>query len=269
MTPLSDDRALVLTAEVDAVPAERALALLSEEERARHDRFLFEKDKAVHRVAHAMVRHVLSGLLGVEPGALRFVKNAWGRPELAMLGRASEAREAEAEPRGARIRAVESPRPLRFNLSHTRGLAALIVTRAHDCGVDVEAVDRRVDPIGLGARVFAPSEHGGVIALSGEAQRERFFALWTLKEAYIKARGMGLALPLRDFAFELDEASGEIARGDAISFTESLMRSSSADPGGTWHFARWAATDVHRVALAVRTETPTPIVIERRAWTLD
>src|SRR5690606_35000212 len=89
-----------------------------------------------------------------------------------------------------------------FNLSHTRGMAVLAVTRAGEVGVDVESVQRRVELLALSERYFAASEHRRIAQLSGPAQREQFFRVWTLKEAYLKACGLGLRIALDSFAFD-------------------------------------------------------------------
>ncbi|ACY16865.1 4'-phosphopantetheinyl transferase family protein [Haliangium ochraceum] len=221
---------------------ERCLTLLDDAERERHARFVFERDRVLYRVAHAMVREVLGRYLG--GAALRFAAGPWGRPELA----------------GA------EPAPLRFNLSHTHGLAALVITRSADCGVDVEAVDRIRDPLALADSVFAPAERAALRAEAPARQNERFFAYWTLKEAYIKARGMGLSLPLEQFAFTLAGAAdaGAADAGDGYQGARIEFAPGFEDPGGPWWFRRWHSSPRHRGAVAVRgVEAP---VLRRRVW---
>src|SRR5690606_33310169 len=99
--------------------------------------------------------------------------------------------------------------PLVFNLSHTDGLIACAVSRGREVGVDVEWLDRRGGDIDVADRFFSRYEVQALYAQPPERRRDRFFRYWTLKESYIKARGMGLALPLDRFSFELD-------RGGAI-----------------------------------------------------
>ena len=91
---------------------------------------------------------------------------------------------------------------LRFNLSHTDGLIACAVTIGREVGVDVEHIQRRLTH-DVAGRFFAPREVDDLKALPEDEQQRVFFDYWTLKEAYIKARGFGLALPLGDFAFTL------------------------------------------------------------------
>jgi 4'-phosphopantetheinyl transferase len=130
---------------------------------------------------------------------------------------------------------------LRFNLSHTAGLVACAVALDRDVGVDVEHLWPPTFDIGLARHHFAPAEVAGLEALPPEARRARFFALWTLKEAYIKARGLGLALPLERFAFDFE--------GPALGvrFDPEL-----GDQPERWHFARLQPTAVHALALAAR-----------------
>ena len=162
----------------------RGLGFLSDEERARAARFHFERDRDSYVLAHALARTLLGRLTGVEPRALRFALGAHGRPELEWP--------------------AQSPR-LRFNISHTHGLVACALALEHDVGVDVEHVERRLEIGRVAPSVFSPDERRALASLDGDALRTRFFQLWTLKEAYIKARGMGLALPLREITFQLDE----------------------------------------------------------------
>lgn len=167
-----NDVQLYLQPETDE-PAllQRARALLTADEIVRADRFVFAQDRALFTVAHALLRRVLG------PGELETGKR--GRPEL-------------------------KDRRVRFNLSHTRGLIAVAVTRSADIGVDVEDMQRRSDGTSVADRFFSPIETAALFALPQAEQPERFFRYWTLKEAYIKARGLGLAIPLDQFSFAFD-----------------------------------------------------------------
>jgi 4'-phosphopantetheinyl transferase len=162
---------------LDAARDERLLdewrELLSPEERARGDRYLFPRNRHEHLVAHALKRQALSRFApSVDPRDWRFVAGEHGKPSI-----------------------VEPACRLRFNLSHTDGLVACLVALEAEVGVDVEQTARRSDTVGIADRFFAVPEVEALRALPESAQRARFFEYWTLKEAYIKARGMGLALP--------------------------------------------------------------------------
>jgi 4'-phosphopantetheinyl transferase len=174
----------------------RGLSVLSDDERARAGRFHFERDRNSYVLAHALARTLLSQLTGAEPQGLRFALGEHGRPELDFPA---------LRPR------------LRFNISHTHGLVACALALEHDVGVDVEHVERRLEIGRVAPSVFSQEERRALAPLEGDALRTRFFQLWTLKEAYIKARGMGLALPLRDITFRLDgRQRPEIALGPAL-----------------------------------------------------
>lgn len=162
-------------------------ALLSGEERARQARFRFAKDQRRFLVTRALVRTVLSRYAAVRPEDWAFSAGARGRP------------------------AISAPTPaaaLQFNISHSSDLVMLGVTSDGALGVDAESiVAREADIQGLG-RYFAPQESAALLALPAAARRRRFFELWTLKESYIKARGLGLAIALDTFRFELTGERG-------------------------------------------------------------
>jgi len=206
----------------DAAPSQLdgLSSLLHEEERTRAARYLRAVDRARSIVARALLRLTLSRYAPVAPDAWRFVTNRYGRPEL-----------AEVPPGAA---------GLRFNVSHTEGLIAVAVARDRDIGVDVEDIDRRLTH-DIAGRFFSPAEVHDLRQQPPEAQPRVFFDYWTLKESYIKARGMGLALPLEDFSFQL--------RPDGpptISFAPTLD-----DDPARWQFAQGCPSDRHRLAVAV------------------
>lgn len=174
----------------DAIRDEDTLArlwrLLSEAERQRRQRFRFADDRLRYLVTRAMVRTVLSHYAEVAPADWRFSANAHGRPEIAPDQR-------------------DAARGLRFNLSHTRGLIALGVSRDRMLGVDVEHLERPAAP-GLAEHYFAPSEIEALARTPPNQRDYRFYEYWTFKEAYIKARGMGLSIPLDRFSFHYPHA---------------------------------------------------------------
>lgn len=156
-------------------------ALLTDEERAQMARFYFERDRLRYRVTRALVRSTLSRYAPVAAAEWRFVTNDYGRPAIAD-------RHGDAC-------------ALRFNVSHTHSLITLAVSRDADVGVDVENVAQRAAPIEIADRFFSPDEAAELGALAPDRQQHRFFEYWTLKESYIKARGMGLSIPLDKFTF--------------------------------------------------------------------
>ncbi len=194
--------------------------LLAPEEGERQRRYLFEHSRRQHLLARVLLRSVLSRYAAVDPCAWRFGVNPHGRPFIAAPALAA---------------------PIAFNLAHTDGIIVCLVARSGEAGVDVECTLRRTAFAQLAQRFFSASEAAALRELPAAAQRERFFAYWTLKEAYIKARGLGLALPLDAFAFALDGG------GISIAFDARID-----DEPGAWQFARLALSPVHACAIAQR-----------------
>ena len=215
---------LVHTGQADApAPQDAYRALLSADEHARMARLVFERDRHRFLLTRALVRTMLSRYANVAPAKWSFITNVHGRPEI--LDRPSGVPD------------------LRFNISHTEGLIACAVTIGREVGVDVEHIGRRLTH-DVAGRFFAPREVDDLKALPPDDQPRRFFDYWTLKEAYIKARGFGLALPLGDFAFTLSPPSPP-----TITFEPALD-----DDPATWQFFQDWPTPHHRLGLAVRRE---------------
>ena len=189
----------------DPASLTRFEAMCDQEERARLARYTHPDARLNFLVARALCRSVLSRYGVFKPEQWSFVDNAYGRPSLA---------------------GSQAMGQLRFNLSHTFGRVVLAVSRGRDVGVDIEDLQRKSRTTQIAHRFFAPSEVEALKALPREAQRERFFTYWTLKEAYIKARGMGLAIPLAKFAFDV-ETPGHIQLRTAPEL---------ADPPERWRF---------------------------------
>jgi 4'-phosphopantetheinyl transferase len=163
-------------------------SLLSKEELEKQARFHFERDRHRYLVTRAMVRTVLSRYANVTPREWRFLFNPFGKPSIA------------AEHVAAR--------GIEFNVSHTDGLVVMGITRERAVGVDVENVRTGLADVGIADSYFAPQEVAALRVLPREKQNQRFFEYWTLKESYIKARGMGLSIPLDRFAFDLGDSEG-------------------------------------------------------------
>jgi 4'-phosphopantetheinyl transferase len=197
--------------------------LMTPDEQERMRRFVFERDQVAFLLTRALIRTTLSRYAAIDPCDWRFIANDYGRPEI--LDR----------PPGVP--------DLRFNISHTNGLIACAVTIGREVGVDVENVERHLSH-DVAGRHFAPQEVRDLRALPEADQDRVFFDYWTLKEAYIKARGFGLALPLGDFAFKLDPP-----HAPTIAFEPALE-----DDPATWQFLQDWPTASHRLALAVRRE---------------
>ncbi len=196
--------------------------LLTDAEREQELAFHFADDRLRYLVTRAMVRTVLSRYADVAPADWEFALNAYGRPEIALRHNAHG---------------------LRFNISHTRGLIALAVGRNRHLGVDVENVAERQPSIGIADRFFAPAEVAALAALPEQQRGARFFEYWTFKESYIKARGMGLSLPLDRFSFHF--------QGDrALSFSADAQIDDDPD---RWRF--WQCRPAPHYLLALCAES--------------
>ncbi|MEE1928909.1 4'-phosphopantetheinyl transferase superfamily protein [Streptomyces sp. TRM 70351] len=169
---------------------------LDDQEQETASRFLFEQDRRQYLVAHALVRRVLALESGLPEAEAVIWRSARGRPFLQ--------RPPVGLPRGGQ--------ELDFNLSHAEGHNLLGVVRSHRIGVDVERVDRGEQGLDANIETFARDERDWVAqAAPGRTRDCRTLRLWTLKEAYAKARGLGLGLPFDSFSFTLHEERGVLA----------------------------------------------------------
>jgi 4'-phosphopantetheinyl transferase len=209
----------VFTGDVGDEEYASLLPKLSPDEQSRARQFLFLKDRIAFAVGRALVRSMLSKFTDRAPTTWRFQQNSHGKPEIAP---------AQGIP------------DLRFNLSHSAGIvvAAFSLGR-RDIGIDVENLEGKPDYLDVARSQFSTAEIELLESLSGQHQRHAFLALWTLKEAYAKARGVGLSISLSDFAFSLDPP--------AISF-------SIASPHGPddWFFLQNNPSASHIMAVAAR-----------------
>ena len=185
--PSLDDRGVHvwrISLDLGATGAARFAPTLSPDERRRAARFHFARDRDRFTVARGVLRTLLGGYLGIAPAELAFAYGDHGKPELV----------------GG---------PLRFNVSHSAGVALCAVTRVREVGVDVEAHRGDFATEEIADRFFSSAERTALRALPARRRCEAFFACWTRKEAYIKARGLGLSLALD--AFDVSLVPGEPA----------------------------------------------------------
>jgi len=154
---------------------------LADNERTRAQQFRFQKDRIHFIVARGILRTILGRYLAQEPAVLRFSYNKYGRPDL--VGEADSG--------------------LSFNVTHSHGMAMYAVTRKREIGIDLEYISMNIDCEQIAQHFFSPYEVNMLRAVPLQRQHEAFFYCWTRKEAYIKARGMGLSLSLSDFDVSL------------------------------------------------------------------
>jgi 4'-phosphopantetheinyl transferase len=155
---------------------------LSQEERERADRFIAAVDRARFIAGHARLRAILARYLDIVPSAIRFQTSSFGKPRLLTNG---------------------SGEGIHFNFSHSDRLALCAVSRAREIGVDVERIEPSGSLAEIAARYFSPREGAALASLPSDEQRDAFYACWSRKEAYVKARGRGLSIPLDSFDVSL------------------------------------------------------------------
>jgi 4'-phosphopantetheinyl transferase len=199
---------------------------LDEHERETAGRFLFDRDRRQYLVAHCLVRRVLSLETGIPEAEAVLWRSSRGRPFL------------QTPPGGL----PGGGRELDFNLSHAHGFNVVAVARDCRVGIDIERLDRGGERgFDWIVESFAPEERSYLAGLTAGGRRDRAtLRRWTLKEAYAKARGLGLGLPFDSFAFELDEEQGVVG-----------FRPPDGDSADRWCFTELAPRPQVLVSLAV------------------
>lgn len=201
--------------------AEQHLSWLSEAEQQQFQRYHFDRHRLQMLLSRILMRKVLSQYLDLAPEELEFDSGPHGKPSLVI---------------GLDLQ------PLHFNLSHSSGQVVLAVTRHEETGIDIEDCRkiRRVE--GLARRNFTEAEFANVCSGDAENGLQAFYKIWTLKEAYIKARGFGLILPLQEFEFSFP-ARNQIA----VEFLASLE-----DRSGSWQFWHTRMDAAFHLALGIK-----------------
>jgi 4'-phosphopantetheinyl transferase len=202
----------------DADRAARWLTTLTPAERSRYDQYRLPADRAMFLLGRAMARTLVGRALGRGPTDWVWREGPRGQPQIA-----------------------DPDTVIRFNLAHSAGLVVCGVANGRDVGVDVEDLNRRHTDRAVVRRYCSPDEADDIDD-RGDAWRERFLEYWTLKEAYLKARGLGIAVPLADLSFRLDPPPIRL---------EFLGQLTGTDSRWTFRLAR--ATDRHIVAIAADT----------------
>lgn len=206
---------------------DRYRSLLSEDEQRQHARFFFGADRNRYLVTRALVRTVLSKYVSMEPRDWLFTADRYQRPRIAN----------SAAPR------------IDFNISHTRSLIVLAITSGRAVGVDAEDVTDRPSLIELADQFFSRDEVAALRALPSQMHCERFFSCWTLKESYLKARGVGLQIPLDRFGFCF-ETQGRIGMWTHPELNDDAAR---------WQYWQIQPSKEHLAALCTeRSEGTTP-----------
>ncbi len=177
---LGEDSVHLWRVDLDALAGEesRWSGMLAEDERVRAARFHFQLDRQHFIAGRAWLRRVIAAYLETDPKDLTFVYSEKNKPSLG----------------GAHI-----DTGLSFNISHSGGIALFAFTRHRQVGVDVEHIRHDFETASIAARFFSQREQEQLASLPLDQRHEAFFRCWTRKEAYIKATGDGLSLPLSQF----------------------------------------------------------------------
>jgi 4'-phosphopantetheinyl transferase len=206
--------------------------ILSPDEAARAARFRFAVDRQRFGISRALLRTILGGYLQSDPRGLAFSYSQREKPSLAQPHAASG---------------------IVFNISHSGEVTLLAFTRRREIGVDVEQVRRHSDMEAVACRFFSAHEQKQLFALPAEERFEAFFRCWTRKEAYIKATGDGLSLPLNQFDVSIAPSNSNAllaTRPDVSEAARWLLREVPAGPGYVgalcvhgqdWHLRDWTS----------------------------
>jgi 4'-phosphopantetheinyl transferase len=210
----------------DAPVLSRLETTLSPDETARANRFIFPTDRGHFVAARGILRELLGAYLMLPPAELKFRYGNYGKPAL-------DANATESD--------------LQFNLSHSGGVAIYAFSLGRRLGVDVERIRPQLAGEDIARRYFAAREVAELQALPAHRRAEGFFLCWTRKEAYVKAHGAGLSLPLDSFTVTL--TPGRAAELEAEDSNQWSMCSVESVPGfvaamvaegRNWHSSRWS-----------------------------
>ena len=201
----------------------RYFDLLSDEERQRNQRYHFAQDRRRDLIARALLRSQLAERLSTEPQSLIFTRGKHGKPAL--------------------VSSDPSASYLQFNLSHA-GDWIVLALAGKPVGVDIEYTPRDNDVMAIADRYFFGNEINQLKSFNEDEQRQRFFDYWTLKEAYMKARGEGISLGLNNFGFSVVDSQN-------ISIE---MKPCLNDSPLDWQFLLGTPDPDYRLALAINSD---------------
>ena len=206
--------------------ARECLSMLDAEERARLDSFRFAEHQREYLAAHALVRRDLSSRCTKAPSQWRFKKNAFGKPS------------------------PDPPCGVNFNLSHCVSIAVCATSQTGEIGLDVEPFQRAHSILEIAEDVFSTSELDQFRSIDESDRPGRALDLWTLKEAYVKAKGKGLSIPLQSFSILFNDENGIILESDPDSGEDSSL----------WKFCL-IEHDRHRIAIVVEEGCTAPVAL--------
>jgi 4'-phosphopantetheinyl transferase len=209
-----------LSAELDSV--------LSADEEERASRFHFERDRKRFKIAHGSLRMILSGYLKLAPAQLTFDQTDYGKPFLTNIEAAG----------------------FLFNMSHSGDLALIAVARDREVGIDIELVRPDFATMEVAEHFFSVAEIYTLSGLDPHLRTSAFFNCWTRKEAYVKARGEGLSMPLDQFDVSLAPGVATAMLGNRIDESERSR----------WFFQNLEVAPNYAGALVVEALTSEPLL---------
>lgn len=216
---------------VDEIVDEALLAryrkLLPPDELERYQKFRFGNAKKRYLVGRLLLRTVLADYLDLKPESIAFSRGPHGRPYL----QGPAAREDVV-----------------FSLSYTDGLVAVALCSGISLGLDVECMDSKIEVLDIAQRYFSADEHRELLKLPGPRRNTRFFEMWTLKEAYLKARGLGLNLPLDEINFAATDGAEE----------NLITCFTLTHDNNSWYFWLLNPDNTHKAAVCATKKTSMP-----------
>lgn len=152
--------------------------LLTDEEMYRAGKYFFERDRQRYILSRGILKKLLSSYAKVKPENIQFIYNKYGKPYLNMPSRSVE---------------------IQFNISHSEDIILLAFTYGHKIGIDIEYQRAEFADMKIAEHFFSPAEISALAMLPDNMRKKAFFECWTRKEAFIKAKGQGLTIPLDGF----------------------------------------------------------------------
>jgi 4'-phosphopantetheinyl transferase len=233
---LPEDEVQIWRVDLEAIRGDESCwqQVLSADESTRASRFHFPADRQRFVATRAVLRTILAGYLATDPKRLTF---SYSRMEKPSLG---------PDHAGSRVT---------FNVSHSGGIALLAFSRRREIGIDVEQVRRDFDVEAIARRFFSAQEQEQLGAFPGENKFEAFFRCWTRKEAYIKATGEGLSLPLHQFDVSIAPEKSDALLCTRPDNSEAALWSLREIPAGAgyvaalcargreWHLKNWSSAE--------------------------
>lgn len=206
--------------------------VLAPEEVARAKRFHFARDRERFVKCRLALRNIIGRYLQVQPAEIRFRYDKNGKPEIADAQNSSG---------------------LRFNVSHSSGLAVIAVSSGRAVGVDIERIDRKIDCLEIARRFFSKRECQALLAISASERQRAFFACWTRKESFLKATGEGISYCLAEFSVSVAPDVPPMIE-EALADPKAVLR---------WSLANLRPGDGYLGTLAFEAA---PCLIERWCW---